>query len=754
MKTKLAFCISAALAGSVVVSDAHSQTTAPDTSAVTRRTVEEVVVTARRREERLQDVPISTTAFTVSELENRSITKMEDLMQATPNLSFDSIGRKNEARVYIRGVGQDNPLIRNDPGVGIYVDGVYLARIQGSMFDTLDLERIEVLRGPQGTLFGKNTIGGAINVVTVKPGPDLGGYVKVGAGNFDYRAIKAAANIPLIEDQLFVRASVNINDRDGYMHNVFDGADLMSDRVRAGRVSLRYLATPDLEFTLTADASQQHENGTMNNCQWDPAPSALAPGGTLATLMGLDALLGTTIFQDFRAACMQAEQLGPDQGASDVAPDSNFDVYGATGTVDWRTGPTDIKSITAWRKVESVNNINIDGSSYALLDQIGFPGFQEQLSQEFQFSGVSFGDRLRWITGVHLFKEDIESRAGGCFLPAVPLLGCDRSKYNSTQISNESVGVFGEATWSLTERLDFTAGIRNTRESKDTQTATYSSSTGKVSSAVVDDSWDVWTPRFSASFDVSDQVMVYGSWSRGFKSGGLIGASGRTFEPEYVEAWEAGLKSEWFGKRLRINSALFYSDYDDMQLTVLRADPVSGLFTNEITNAGKSTVKGAELEVVAVPTAGLSLSFGLGYTDAGYDEFNDINPQTREVIDRSNLEFPHVPKLNYNAAISYGVPVGSVGTLTARADWWHSSATYEDVSNVEAIKKEALGLLNGRLSLKLRDGKTEVALWAKNILNEDYIAMGATLRESIGVNFLVYGPPRFYGIEITRQFGQ
>lgn len=716
---------------------------------------EEIVVTARKREERIQDVPISMTAFTSAALEGRSITRNEFIGFASPNVQFDTAAdQQDTARIFIRGVGQINVLFSSDPGVGLYVDGVYLSRQNGGIFDLLDIERVEVLRGPQGTLFGKNTPGGAIQVITNKPSGTFESMVQGGLGNDDHVSGRFMVNVPLVDETLFARIAMLSTSTDGYMTNVVDGSKYQGDKGIAGRASLRWLPTDDVDAVLSFEQTKSHEKGILNLCEWDPSPESLAPpGGGLFTLQYLDSLLGTSLFNDFMAACISADALAPDHGASDTPSVSHSDTWQTTGTVNWDLDWANLKSISSWRTTEVQRSLAVDGTSFPLLEVDSSragnpaPSNHKQWSQEFQLSGTGLDGRLTWLGGAYGLIERARVQSGTCLLPQLAFVGGCSGAVSKAELKNWTYAFFGEATYDVTERLALTAGLRRSLERKET--------TGSTSAGVpvsFNDRFSAWTPRAIASFHVTEDLMLYGGWSRGFKSGGLNNVNVPPFAPEFVNVWEAGFKSTSFDDRLTVNFSYFYNDYQDIQLSVLRSNG-AGSFINQITNAGQATVKGLELEIAARPVEGLLLSGGLGTIDAQYDQFDDIEPSTGLQVDRSNLDFVLTPEVTFNLSAEYGLPVGDWGTLTARADWYHQGNVHNDTKNTPAIDQGKVGLLNARLSFRLPDQRTEIALWGRNLLDRRYFMMAATLRESFGFNFEVWSPPRRYGIEITRYFG-
>ena len=349
--------------------------------------LEEIVVTARKRDELLQEVPISITAFSTSDLEERSITRIDQIGQATPNLNFDRIGSFS-SRVYIRGVGQNRSIITEDAGVAQYLDGVYLGRAQGSVYDAVDIERIEVLKGPQGTLFGKNTVGGAINTITVKPNSELGGMARLGFGNYDHFTSRISANIPWpgLEDKLMTRLSFGSTQTDGVIKNKFNGEELDDEKRMSGRAQVRILPKDGLDILLTYDQTYLRQKGPGSKCHF------VNPG---AQFFGILAVSGV----NFAGACRDTQKVGDHSILQDLPGKADLDVWGSSATMTWDLGPATLKSINSYRKLEFVSNSDFDSTALNVLQFLGGESNQDQTSHELQLSGTSLEDRLelgRW----------------------------------------------------------------------------------------------------------------------------------------------------------------------------------------------------------------------------------------------------------------------------------------------------------------------------------------------------------------------
>lgn len=737
--------------------------------------VEEIVVTARKREERLQDVPISITAFSSGELEDRHITRIDEIGLATPNLNFDRIGSYS-SRVYVRGVGQSRSIITEDAGVAQYLDGVYLGRSQGALFDVVDIERIEVLKGPQGTLFGKNAVGGAINTITSKPNGELGVKATLGFGSYGLFTSRVSANIPIpgYEEQLMTRVAFGSTQRDGYIRNKFNGEDLDDQRNMSGRAQVRWLPTDDVDLLLSFDQTKLRQRGPGSKCHFvDPT----------ATFFGILFLAGV----DYRGACNANLATGDYSVIEDIPGREDLDVKGYSGTLTWDLGPATLKLISAHRELEFISNNDFDATGLNVLQFLGGTSNQDQVSHELQVTGSAFDGRLSWVGGLYFLREsaadvrisqtDPTKAVPAPILAPIPIpLTFLLVTQDGRKVSHRSRAAYGELTYDVTDRLSITGGVRRTHERRHMDRFNYRLIAGTtLVEGQVSDRFNSWTPRGNVTYRINDDVMIYGGWSRGFKAGGFNGlAQGafgdlQSFDPETLDAWEAGIKSTWFDDRLVVNLAGFYSSYDDIQISITESDPTGNTFpasyANNIKNAGEATVQGLELEVVGRPFPGLLLQGGLGLTDAQYDKFDEVDTLATSAcvaagtspcpvtVDRTNLEFAFTPDVNFSVGAQYTLPAIELGELTLRADWYHQDDVWYDPRNRPQQHQDKYGLLSARAAFMLADGKTEISVWGRNLLDRTYNRAASYSGDLFGHATTTVAAPRMYGIEITRTFG-
>ncbi|MCZ6618766.1 MAG: TonB-dependent receptor, partial [Gammaproteobacteria bacterium] len=616
--------------------------------------IEEVIVTARRREETAQAVPIPVSALSGDQLRERGITEIKNIEQIVPNLDFTNSGvNRGTAQVFLRGIGQVNWGPTQDPKVGIYVDGVYLGRPQGAVFDLFDVNRVEVLRGPQGTLFGRNTTAGLVHVITNDPTDEFEAKISGSFGNDGQLNSDALVNIPMIEGVLAGRFAFQTRKDDGFMEDNL-GRKWNETDSKSFRAKMLWTPTDSLEFLFAGEVFASRETAGLGKCI-----GGVPGGGT-----GLNFF--TLIFgalDDLEAACTDN---GDYYEANDNDPNhSKVTTRAVSLNAKWDVGDITLNSITAWRNMDETNGSWGWGTDFngELSNSIEVLGDQnspyDQWSQEFRVDGSAFDDRMTWVTGIYGFRESATQKLnvpfwrgqgvpppdpadaplffipGSAFGPPFsffPLVGdfavviADSiSRRQETHGTQKSYAVFAEGTFDVTEKLSVTAGYRWTKDTRIFKrfqfTSTGGFDPGNLCPGMVVDAmgnattssceqkltYSQATPRAIVNYDFTDDVMVYGSFSRGYSSGGMNGdIRMRPFEPEISDNWEVGMKSQWFDRRVQLNLNAFRNDYENQQITVSRL--VGGQPTADLINAQEATIEGVEMEIQANPLPGLYLT--------------------------------------------------------------------------------------------------------------------------------------------------
>ncbi len=750
-------------------------------SSVMDSQIEEVVVVARRREESIQEVPVAVSVFSGSELESARIDNVSQLGEAVPNLTFQTGapigGSPTTGSLYIRGVGSNEVSLGTEPGVGLYVDDVYLARSVGSVLDLVDVESVQVLRGPQGTLFGRNSVGGAILIKSRRPTDTMGAYGELTAGTDDRMEFRASVNAP-VSESLRTRFSVLGSDRDGYVDNLDGGDDLGAQERWAGRGVLEWDAGNDVMITLSADTTRERGSavpsvllGLVPVIPGTEIPSQLQELANLNIHCGGASVLGNS----GNPACIDQQYIrGPfdsfggyvspnaifdSQGSEPYANASELDVWGASMKLEWTLGDgLTLNSITAWRDLEAFWPSNSDHSPNAGAESKN-DFEQEQFSQEIQLLGTSLGGKLDWITGLFYFDEKGEN-LNVVHFPAVIFR-------SGGKFETESVAFFAQASYSLGDQFEWAVGMRYTEEDKKYEIGNFQEIIGVladpfsqfyldfreqpipfVTGPTPDLRFDEFTPSTSLAWNVSPELLIYASYAEGYKSGGYEQrlAPGTSvvpdFEPEYSEVYEFGFKSTLADGRLTLNGAAFTNDYSGLQISV--TDGVAPT----LTNAGDSTINGAELELAWRPNEPTLVRMSVGWLDAGYDELTQ-RAQISGVTVRNDL--PNVSEWQVAATLSHSFALASRGYLTPRVDWSWRSEYFVDSANTPLLGQGNLHLLNANITWTSADQHWDVVLAGRNLTNEAYLVAGLA-QYSIGQIEGQFARPRTWSLSLRYRF--
>ncbi len=740
-RTHTASIVAAAVAAALATG-AHAQ-------APVAASLEEIVVTASKRSESLQDVPIAVTAYSGEQLRSLAIVDIEGLAVQTPSFVFSKAG--GEAQIYIRGVGTNIFGVGADPSVAVNLDGVYLGRTNMGLTQFLDIERVEVLRGPQGTLYGRNATGGAINLVSHMPGAELEGYVTAGVGEFDRVEVEAAAGGPL-DDRWGFRVAARYMKDDGYTEDLDPaGGDKLDDNdIQAYRGILQYAPGNGFTATLIGDYSEFTNGNT-----------SIVPRDDLGLAETLGAVPTGSIHKE----------------RNDLPTFFDWDSSGVTLNLEWQLGGgATLTSISGYKDYTSDFLFNTDGTEIDVT-RSNFKYDSEQFSQELRLASDP-QQGLRWILGAFYFDEQ---KTGGLGLVRASLVPA-RSFIIPSKNDTKAWAIFGEMSYDLTERFTLTAGVRYNDEEKDDFSAfgLVFDVLGLESPAPVtpvgpprqaSDSWDAWTPKFGLEYRMSDQVLYYASATRGFKSGGYnsLQPSNPAYDPEFIWAYELGVKSQLADDRLRLNAAVFNYDYTDLQVST---------FLNNltfITNAAEATVNGVEVELLARATDRLELGLAVSWLDAEYDEFitafgsqpcTPVPPATtctRPLIpfDASGNQLVNAPEWKLNATARYDVPLGSAGSLVLFGQLSYQDDVFFTQINEPEVGQEAFTLLDARIAWLDAGGHWELAAFGRNLTDEEYFHNGVRFTSTsdpaldvfqIG-NALGYpAPGRSWGLQATYRF--
>lgn len=760
----------------------------------TRAGVEEIVVTARKREEWLEEIPLSITAISAATLYLDGTSRLDQIENLVPNLTFVTAPNGVEFNALIRGVGQ---LEEGEPGVGIYVDGVYLPRAGNALLNVVDIEQIEVLRGPQGSLFGKNTIGGAINITSVQPHEALEASGFVRGGSYDTVETGVTLNFPIaigdLEDKLFTRLSFASTNSSGYTKNVNPDIDKRyNDRSALWFLgSMLYAPRDDLEIRLSGNWYRDDTRGGGGRCVYvqdppDPAVGSLVSGA----------------FPDFPDNCRASRNY---RFQSEITGESNPTDYGIWGNATWDAGPVGfldelrLRTIASWRQqsLPFLEDPDMTQDPIVVLAATGgdgeFDGGPREgrlITTETQVHGNAVDGRLVFVGGFYAQWEDRAQNTVTRALEGTPADFFGGTIIASVDQSDWDWALFGQATYDPLDWVSLTAGLRYTWENKGLDRFTVNpfgeASLPGVPQVILDagdsKSFDAFTPTVSIALrapeDVLesvrlDHVMGYFTYSRGFKGGGFnqIAFSTRDasegldpFQPEYLDSFELGVKTVGFRDRLLFNFSLFLGDYSDIQVDQRVAIPGANpgdLPVIEIVteNAARATVRGFELETRAIPLPGLLLTGSVGLLDSSFDDF--VGPSeldSEEQIDRRGESFNNVPKWTTNVTAEYSLPVRPpgpdwlVGDLRPRMDWYYQSKVHYLPPEVTESVQGGYHLLNARLGYGFLDDRAELAFFARNLTDETVFGRVTSIVPIFGFLTRFYQPPRTFGGEVRYRF--
>jgi iron complex outermembrane receptor protein len=746
-------------------------------------TLESIVVTARRREESLQDTPVAVTAPTADALERQQATGTMDLDKIAPNIQFHSYGtltgNNAAAQVFIRGIGQTDATPAVDPGVGIYIDDVYMGRSVGGAMEFRDISSVQILRGPQGTLFGRNTIGGAVLLTTNGPGDNAGNSIRVGVGEDNLRELFGAFDIPL-GDQFSARIAVGGRERDGYVTRVFDGEDLGNEKMYTGQLGVRWKPSDAFSLTLRGDYTKRDENGSpfvfqsMNEAATFVGAASQAAGcPNMLDPLPPPVLVGP--LADPRCG-NDAQALGKFKNGGTYPASSTLENSGVSLVAQWDVNDTlSFKSITADRSLKWTGTRDADNTPLLIL-HTNYDSKSDQFSEELQ--AVVSTSRVDGVVGLFYFDEDSFDRL------LVPL-GNPGTSYDTQRVSMDSKAkaAFTEWTFKATDALSFSAGLRYTEETKGLQATMFNVSpvtateppaptalcpfagppptqTGClfITTNRFEREFSATTTSASVQYRVNPQLMTYLSWSEGFKSGGFNqrynasppGNAPISFNPENAESWEVGFKMDP-ADSIRVNVALFTTDYDDIQMTY-RLGVVPLLF-----NAGVASITGGEIELEYVPTAALRVDASLGYLWSEFDKITappPFGPVTPTATATLNSRLPFTPEWQAHLGLSYDFAVGSSWKLTPRADVSFTESQFFDAGNSREIAQlQGITLVNASLALTSEDSKWRFALTGNNLTNEEYPLAGtSSLTTASGYSEIIYSRPRTVALSATFNF--
>ena len=753
-----------------------AQTAAPNAAAEVDTSSEglgEVVVTARRRDENLQSVPVAVTAFSADALHEHNVTSVENLAAITPSLSFSSstYGALGTS-VAIRGQRPNDLDISQTPSVGIYVDDVYLSSTIGlTAISLADAQSVEVLNGPQGTLYGRNTTGGAIKISTGLPDlQEASGLLRAGGGNESDARAYASFSVPLIKDYLAFIIDANYDKNDGYGRDTLSNTYIGNTDVNSINAALRFQPTEKFSAVLRAGYTRASSGGLLTTL------TAVVPGGGLNTIAAYS--LGYGLNSAGLAQALNVlnskyvDQPGFDRQYNGPLFQNVFQTT-ASLSLEYDFSPSlTLKSITAFQRVADFMDGDNDGTLFRTVDGDFENMWTYQTTEELQASGSLFDDSLKYTAGYYFYDLPGNETAYADVL--YPLLG--ETEFNNNHVVDRSNSGYGQATYKVLPRLRVTGGLRFTDETNSLTTRNQILTPGAVDcnippSQTIDGACEGkfsthssnWSYTGSIDYDLADSVLAYVKTSRGYKAGGInqrgnVDGGYTSFLPEQVTDYEVGVKSEFWDHRVRLNVDGYFSKYENIQRTVLVAG-IGGGPETAVLNAANANIKGVELALTIRPATALTVSVTGSFIDAGYTRY--IDPLT--LANYSDHVFPGVPRWQGDVSTQYTYAL-PVGTLKSTLDYnYQSRVNYSPDNNLAPsatfpegtapyTSQGGYGLLNGRLTLDINHSNWQVALWGRNLTNKYYYDGGDDFATTIGYSTLFVGRPRTYGGEVEYRF--
>jgi len=721
--------------------------------------LERIEVTARKSVENLQEVPVAVTSISADELAEKGIEVLTEVQQFSPNTTLQrSRGTNSTITAFIRGVGQQDPLWGYEAGVGIYVDDVYLARPQGAVLDLLDIERVEVLRGPQGTLYGKNTIGGAIKYVTKEMSGEGEFRVQGTFGDYGQQDVKVTGQYPLIEDKLFVGFGFASLQRDGFgefLESDLPGqnADNYNKDVVASRITVEYHATDDLFFRLNWDKTQDESN---------------AKGGyRLLPSILTDAPVPSNVYDSYTS----------------MPTWNKVELDGISLTANWNVSDnTSLKYVYSNRESYSPTNIDFDNTPLRIFD-VPAVYDDEQSTHEIQLNNV--GENYKFVSGLYYY----DGQSCGQFEAILEVLGNaigfpGLTREVSGCSNSTSKAAYAQLSYDLSQQWSITAGARYTHDEKQAKVnnglifATvypesgwvdgYVRPDGDLVPTVLDDEddWSKFTPRIGIEYQANDDMMLFASYSQGFKSG-TFNPRATTAEPaanpEEVDSLELGMKSEWLDNRLRANITLFSLEHNDRQYISVLPGADSTELNQRLGNIGTSDATGLEAEFTYLATDDLLLSASFGYIDSSFEEVIDTDPTTGATFDKSDsFAISNTPDFTYNLGATYTIE-SNVGDFIINGSYYYRD-DYVLFEENSLLTQDGYGIANLSITWYNQEGDFSVGLHAKNLTDEEYMVGGyqfvtpqddgSYLPGLGGDNTLIgyFGDPRTISLTASYQF--
>jgi iron complex outermembrane receptor protein len=745
----------------------------------------EIVVTAQKRAENIQNVPIAISAVGSQFLESRGITSIDALGTIAPNVKIERApSNKTISQISIRGSVTINPAVTWEPAVGLYLNGVYIAKAQGSIFDIADLERVEVLRGPQGTLYGRNALAGAVNLIPKMPSGELGLKGELSYGSFNYVKARAVVDLPSF-GPFSLKLSGQIQKRDGFIKltpNPFPQA-FLAGPARTGRTNDLDGKSAMVQLRFKPEGSNFTADYMFDYSKFDQRPDYAQLVRINRNGRPEDIFDPNSPGYPFGGAFFPLNLYENAQRKNTASLDANplFEksrTYGHALTMALELGAVTLKSITSYRNLTFDDSLDLDGSPLSVAFTQRFTKFNS-FSQELQATGTVLDDRLNFVTGVFYYKEKAETLGPQSFFGGGAAFQSDYGSHT------EAFAAYAQGDYKLTEDLKLTLGARFTHERKDVRRffqipgATPITIANIPYGGVPDAKYNDFSPAATLAYQPTGNINLYARFAKGFKSGGFNGETNdfraptaacpsgafelcNPYQPEKVNSYEIGAKTRLFGGRMIVNVAAFWDEHKNIQLSVFTAGAGAASI---VRNAAKARIRGLEIETMIRPVDGLTINGSLAFLDPKYKSYIDtVNGVETDVS--NNRAFPHTPKTTAALGVDWRVIEGDWGKLNLIGDLSYVSKYYtfpyalvtstpsaQNANNTQSQGRTIVNLRAAISKIPVRGGSVELAVWAKNVTKEDNPTNFIDFGPGFGGLTVGYFPdPRTYGVTLGVKF--
>lgn len=737
--------------------------------------IEKIIVTAQKRQQNLQEVPIAVTAINGDDLKQAGVVSMSDVSKITPGLTITNT-QSEASGITMRGIGSNDFGYSSDQSIPVYLDGVYLGSGATALGDLNDIAQVEVLKGPQGTLFGRNAVGGAVNITTNKPTSSTEANVTLGLGNYDLRTVKGMFNVPIIDDELMFRITGGIRDRDGWQYNqatdVTDG--YAQDRWNV-RAKLLWTPNDDLNVELTYDKNQQKDHSGYANIRGGFIADQLAEFGLLSP--------ATTDLSGTKAnnnnAFLAIDDSDPNnpfpifEGPMGESIDFglNRTIQGTALKIDYNlSNNLTFSSITSHRSLKSGISEDTDGSEYLILNVKSFID-SDEYTQEFRLSGKS--NSLDWFVGVNAYRSELTGRVDDSF--GAIFVGQNFNETAIVDAETTSYALFSDVIWSLTDETNVTVGVRASYDDKNQQIKNpqdfgilfaspnqflNENNIPDPSIANNDESWNNVSPRLVIDHTLNDSTLLYAGVSLGYKSGGFNSfptvdidpssptfgfvpyGSTKPFDEEKITNYEFGIKSILLDNRLKFNASFYYYDFTDLQFLL------SDNATQKADNVGSADGKGIDIDTMYLLTEDLTVTASIAWLDASYGE--SIVDEDGNVIISKGQALSFSPDITATLSLDHYLDLADLGVLRTNISYTYTDEQYLNSQTTNNIYlDDSKSLVNARISYISPEEEWEISAWITNLTDENNIELIGTVTDDFGFIPASRSEPRMFGLEIS-----